>query len=146
MGLLDFLKRDKDTKDTKDTKAGSQEGTAQPAGTAQPTVPAQPSAPAPQQAATPPTPQSTTPKPAPPVPPYPGQLLREGSAGPAVRTWQAKMAQRGWMITPDGIYGPRSAQVCRSFQSEKGLSVDGVVGPTTWRMTWEAPITPPSGS
>ena len=29
----------------------------------------------------------------------------------------------------DQIYGPASESVCRQFQSEKGLGVDGLVGP-----------------
>ncbi|QKW40723.1 peptidoglycan-binding protein [Actinomadura sp. NAK00032] len=48
---------------------------------------------------------------------------------------------RGWRIAADGAYGPRSESVCRSFQAEKGLAVDGIVGPATWRAAWEAPIT-----
>ena len=57
-----------------------------------------------------------------------------------VRTWQSKMRSRGWSIDVDQIYGPGSERVCRSFQSEKRLTVDGKVGPQTWSMTWTAPI------
>jgi len=39
-------------------------------------------------------------------------------------------------------YGAASARICRQFQKEKGLRVDGVVGPITWRSAWTAPITP----
>jgi hypothetical protein len=63
------------------------------------------------------------------------------SRHPDVRTWQAKMRDRGWAIDVDQIYGPGSERVCRSFQAEKGLAVDGVVGPQTWNMTWNAPVT-----
>jgi peptidoglycan hydrolase-like protein with peptidoglycan-binding domain len=58
-----------------------------------------------------------------------------------VRTWQEKMHGRGWNIGVDQIYGPQSESVCRSFQAEKGLSVDGLVGPQTWNATWTAPVT-----
>jgi GH25 family lysozyme M1 (1,4-beta-N-acetylmuramidase) len=58
-----------------------------------------------------------------------------------VHTWQAQMAHRGWTIAADGRYGPQSDSVCRSFQAEKGLSVDGLVGPHTWEASWTAPIT-----
>jgi Putative peptidoglycan binding domain/N-acetylmuramoyl-L-alanine amidase len=58
-----------------------------------------------------------------------------------VRTWQSQMRARGWSIGVDQIYGPQSEQVCRSFQSEKGLAVDGLVGPQTWSATWTAPVT-----
>lgn len=58
-----------------------------------------------------------------------------------VRTWQDKMRSRGWSISVDQIYGPASESICRQFQSEKGLGVDGLVGPETWSMTWTAPVT-----
>jgi peptidoglycan hydrolase-like protein with peptidoglycan-binding domain len=58
-----------------------------------------------------------------------------------VRTWQDKMRSRGWSIDVDQIYGPASESVCRQFQSEKGLGVDGLVGPATWSATWTAPVT-----
>ena len=40
----------------------------------------------------------------------------------------------------DGVYGPASDQVCRSFQAEKQFGVDGKVGPMTWAAAWAAPI------
>jgi hypothetical protein len=60
---------------------------------------------------------------------------------PDVRTWQQKMSSRGWTIGVDQIYGPQSEKVCRQFQAEKGLAVDGLVGPQTWSATWTAPVT-----
>jgi peptidoglycan hydrolase-like protein with peptidoglycan-binding domain len=57
-----------------------------------------------------------------------------------VKVWQEQMAQRGWQISTDGIYGPGSEKVCRSFQSEKGLGADGKVGPTTWAAAWTAEV------
>lgn len=83
-------------------------------------------------------------------PPYPGQPLAVGSTGEAVRTWQGQMRRRGWTIDVDGAYGPGSERVCRAFQEEKKLEVDGEVGPRTWEVTWSAPTTeeerPPEGS
>jgi peptidoglycan hydrolase-like protein with peptidoglycan-binding domain len=58
-----------------------------------------------------------------------------------VHRWQAQMAHRGWAISQDGHYGSQSAAVCRSFQAEKGLAVDGLVGTETWKTSWTAPIT-----
>jgi hypothetical protein len=60
-----------------------------------------------------------------------------------VATWQRQMLARGWSgIGPaDGMYGPASESVCRQFQSEKGLSVDGLVGPTTWSTSWTSAVT-----
>ena len=63
------------------------------------------------------------------------------SQGEAVARWQRKMAQRGWRIPTSGRFDARCDQVCRRFQAEKALVVDGKVGPVTWRATWTAPVT-----
>jgi peptidoglycan hydrolase-like protein with peptidoglycan-binding domain len=60
--------------------------------------------------------------------------------GDNIRAWQTQMRKRGWDIVADGLYGLRSATVARAFQREHRLGVDGTVGPTTWRATWERPI------
>lgn len=77
------------------------------------------------------------------APPFPGRLLRHPpvTEGEDVRNWQAQMAVRGWKLAVDGAYGPASEEVCRKFQTEKGLEVDGVVGPQTWAAAWTAPVT-----
>jgi hypothetical protein len=77
-----------------------------------------------------------------PAPVWPGRYIHTGDTGEDVRTWQTRMGQRGWTLTADGIYGPISTKVCKLFQTEKGLQVDGIVGPITWNATWTAPITP----
>jgi D-alanyl-D-alanine carboxypeptidase/Putative peptidoglycan binding domain len=58
-----------------------------------------------------------------------------------VRQWQAKMKERGWDIAVDSDFGDKSELVCRAFQREKGLGVDGILGPNTWRATWDTPVT-----
>jgi peptidoglycan hydrolase-like protein with peptidoglycan-binding domain len=62
--------------------------------------------------------------------------------GDDVEQWQRQMNRRGWKIDVDRRHGDQSEKVCRQFQTEKGLTVDGIVGPHTWRATWTAPITP----
>lgn len=82
--------------------------------------------------------------PAPPhsdVPQWPGRYIRRGMTGSDVRQWQGQMRSRGWTISVDGSYGPASELVCKKFQSEKHLKVDGVVGPDTWKAAWAAPVT-----
>ncbi|RAY15950.1 hypothetical protein DPM19_09380 [Actinomadura craniellae] len=75
--------------------------------------------------------------------PFPGRLLTQPPLmrGDDVRIWQVQMLKRGWRIKVDGAYGPRSENVCREFQREKHLTVDGIVGPHTWKASFEAPIT-----
>lgn len=74
------------------------------------------------------------------VPPFPG-ILRVGSRGSGVITLQKRLAQRGWKIGVDGIFGSQTQAIVRQFQAEKHLAVDGIVGPVTWRKLWTAPIT-----
>jgi N-acetyl-anhydromuramyl-L-alanine amidase AmpD len=55
--------------------------------------------------------------------------------------WQGRMAERGWDLSTDGLYGPQTAAVARAFQQEKGLGVDGLIGPQTWASAWSLPVT-----
>ena len=83
-------------------------------------------------------------KPASSAPPWPGRLLENRSPmmhGADVLAWQRQMRARGWHLTADSYYGPASSSICRKFQRDKHLTVDGVVGPKTWAAAWTAPIT-----
>lgn len=82
-----------------------------------------------------------TPPPVGAAPPWSGVYLRNFTSDPSAATWQAQMAARGWSLDVDGMYGDQSEGVCRQFQNEKGLDVDGVVGPETWAAAWTAPVT-----
>jgi Putative peptidoglycan binding domain len=75
--------------------------------------------------------------------PWPGRVLEQPPAikGDDVRDWQTQMKARGWSISVDGNYDERDEAVCRKFQAEKGLDVDGRVGRETWRAAWVAPVT-----
>lgn len=59
----------------------------------------------------------------------------------AIAQWQAHMRQRGWALPATGVFARQSHRVCSAFQAEKGLTVDGLVGPKTWTATWSAPVT-----
>jgi hypothetical protein len=86
----------------------------------------------------PPPPPAT---PATGFPPFPGMNLHEGDQGQDVRRVQDQLAHRGWTIVADGVFGAVTSAVIRAFQAEKGLAVDGIVGPTTWDSLWSSPIT-----
>lgn len=75
-----------------------------------------------------------------PPPPFPGQL-QKGSTGAGVLLLQRRLAERGWTIDIDGDFGPATDKVVRGFQADKGLEVDGEVGPKTWSALWTAPVT-----
>ena len=50
-------------------------------------------------------------------------------------TWQRAMKQRGWNITVDGYYGKQTASIAKQFQAEKRLTVDSLIGRSTWDRT-----------
>lgn len=77
-----------------------------------------------------------SPTPAPSAPAWPGVYLKNYTECDAARQWQQRMSDRGWSITADGKYGPKSASTCMAFQNEKGLSADGIVGHDTWTETF----------
>lgn len=70
---------------------------------------------------------------------YPGYPLRQGSSGEDVVVLQAMLNRIGQnypaiprLAQVDGIFGPRTEEAVRVFQSVFGLAVDGIVGRGTW--------------
>jgi len=77
--------------------------------------------------------------PQPPIPPYPGVLLRNGSRGNDVRIMQTLLNEIGQVYTAiqprlsvDGIFGPNTQRAVTAFQRQFGLTADGIIGPITW--------------
>ncbi|WP_346704356.1 peptidoglycan-binding protein [uncultured Agathobaculum sp.] len=69
------------------------------------------------------------------------ETLREGSTGPGVQLLQYFLAIVGeyydqlprWQVDQiDGIFGPRTREAVEAYQRMMGLTVDGIVGRTTW--------------
>jgi hypothetical protein len=53
--------------------------------------------------------------------------------GQDVRAMQERLSMLGyWPGDADGIYGPTTEEAVKSFQTNNGLEVDGIVGPQTW--------------
>jgi lysozyme len=80
--------------------------------------------------------------------PYPGKPLqyvagKSVTYSAAAKQWQSRMQQRGWAIQVDGYYGPDSANICRQFQRAKGITVNGIVGPTTWAASFRNDVVIP---
>lgn len=63
--------------------------------------------------------------------PYPG-VIELGDRGPAVGAWQQALAERGYPITVDGIYGEQTWTYVVDWQTKHDLFPDGVAGPRTW--------------
>ncbi len=59
-------------------------------------------------------------------------LLRRGADNNFVFLLQFILNQYGANLTVDGIFGANTEAAVRQFQTQNGLSVDGVVGPNTW--------------
>lgn len=60
-------------------------------------------------------------------------LVRQGSKGVYVATLQDALGTVGIpAVGIDGLFGPKTAEAVRLFQSENGLSVDGIAGCQTW--------------
>lgn len=54
-------------------------------------------------------------------------VIRRGSKGAPVKTWQTFLA-----IPVDGDFGPQTESATKAFQTKNGLVSDGIVGPQTW--------------
>jgi len=60
-------------------------------------------------------------------------VLKIGSTGLPVRRAQKRMSLVGYDVGGvDGRYGTRTEVAVKNLQQQRGLAVDGVVGPETW--------------
>ena len=79
-------------------------------------------------------------------------ILREGSSGNEVLRLQQALVAAGYDPGGvDGLFGPGTAAAVRSFQGDHALTVDGAVGPQTWKALLDGgasgpPSLPPSQS
>lgn len=80
------------------------------------------------------TPDPVIPTPTPtPSNPYP--ILRVGAHSTAVKTAQQRLIAHGYGVGSagaDGWFGEGTLKAVKAFQKDKGLTVDGIVGPATW--------------
>lgn len=61
--------------------------------------------------------------------------VRSGDRGPAVSQLQNLLATRGLLAhnLQTGVFGPRTLAAVLTYQQQARLTVDGIVGPQTWR-------------
>jgi len=62
-----------------------------------------------------------------------GKTVGIGSSGDAVFAVQRLINKFGYNISVDGIFGAKTNQAVKDFQTKYGLQVDGIVGPETWK-------------
>lgn len=68
------------------------------------------------------------------IPPkYENVLVKQGSTGRVASIVQFGLAVKGYVVTIDGIFGPKSVKTLKEFQRNNGLSVDGIAGPATFK-------------
>lgn len=61
-------------------------------------------------------------------------VLRPGMEGDAVRQLQQRLRTKGFYSgTIDGLFGSQTEAAVRAAQAANNLTVDGIVGPATWR-------------
>jgi peptidoglycan hydrolase-like protein with peptidoglycan-binding domain len=59
--------------------------------------------------------------------------IRRGSTGNPVRRAQKRLTLGGYDTNGvDGVFGADTEAAVRRFQGDRGLTVDGIVGPRTW--------------
>jgi peptidoglycan hydrolase-like protein with peptidoglycan-binding domain len=58
--------------------------------------------------------------------------VSQGKSGDAVRAAQIQLNKFRSNLVIDGNFGPATATAVRKFQTDNGLTVDGVIGPQTW--------------
>jgi peptidoglycan hydrolase-like protein with peptidoglycan-binding domain len=64
----------------------------------------------------------------------PRQTLKEGDSGGAVKALQQRLnSLRYYAGSADGKFGSNTVEAVWAFQEVQGISVDGVVGPQTWK-------------
>lgn len=60
--------------------------------------------------------------------------VSRGSTGSHVRVWQGLLCGHSYTVAIDGDFGPDTDAKTRKFQSDKGISVDGIAGPHSLSM------------
>jgi len=59
-------------------------------------------------------------------------ILRSGSQGEDVRSLQYLLSAHGYTLVIDGKFGPETESTVKTFQSDTGIEIDGIVGSQTW--------------
>jgi peptidoglycan hydrolase-like protein with peptidoglycan-binding domain len=62
-------------------------------------------------------------------------VVKRGSRGACVVALQYQLGLKGYTVNVDGVYGPKTRDMVKSYQQYRMRGqggVDGIVGPATW--------------
>ena len=62
----------------------------------------------------------------------PWPVVQNGSQGHPIRTLQFLLRARGHNLTVDGMFGPATKAAVKAFQTNKGMTADGIMSAQTW--------------
>ncbi|MFE5207424.1 peptidoglycan-binding protein [Streptomyces sp. NPDC056600] len=62
------------------------------------------------------------------------KTVQSGSSGSAVKAAQTQLNVYNYGLGVDGSFGTKTKSATTAFQSKHSLTVDGVIGPNTWRV------------
>ena len=62
----------------------------------------------------------------------PWPVVKNGAKDHPIKTLQYLLRARGQTVAVDGVFGPKTEAAVKGFQTSKGLSANGIVGPETW--------------
>jgi peptidoglycan hydrolase-like protein with peptidoglycan-binding domain len=62
----------------------------------------------------------------------PWPVVKNGDKEHPIKTLQHLLRARGHSVTVDGMFGPKTEAAVKVFQTSRGLSANGIVGPETW--------------
>lgn len=71
------------------------------------------------------------------------KTLRKGMEGDEVKALQQQLIALGYDLGKwgaDGDFGSATENAVKAFQKDKGLAVDGIVGPSTWEALGNATV------
>src|SRR4029077_4352252 len=62
----------------------------------------------------------------------PWPVVQNGNQGHPIRTLQFLLRAHGHNLTVDGMFGPATEAALKAFQSNKGMTADGITSAQTW--------------